>query len=84
MAQGKPGRPRSDSLKLHLALPKDIGSWVEKQTEAQPFCRSRQDFYSWCTGTGNEEGELNRTNGTRPVTKGHKDSKTKNPNQVAA
>ena len=44
MAQGKPGRPRSDSLKLHLALPKDIGSWVEKQTEAQPFCRSRQDF----------------------------------------
>ncbi len=44
MAQGKPGRPRSDSLKLHLALPKSIGNWVTEKTEEQPFCRSRQDF----------------------------------------
>ncbi len=44
MAEGKVGRPRTDSMKLHLALPKDLGSWVEEQVEAQPFCRTRQDF----------------------------------------
>ena len=44
MAEGKVGRPRTDSMKLHLAVPKDIGNWIEKQVERQPFCRSRQDF----------------------------------------
>ena len=44
MANGKVGRPRTDSMKLHLAIPKDIGDWLEKRAENQPFCRSRQDF----------------------------------------
>ena len=44
MSNTKVGRPRTDSMKLHLALPKDIGSWVEEQVETQPFCRTRQDF----------------------------------------
>ena len=25
-------------------IPKDIGEWLEKRAENQPFCRSRQDF----------------------------------------
>ena len=44
MAKGKIGRPRTDSMKLHLALPKDLGEWLEEKAEETPFCRSRQDY----------------------------------------
>jgi hypothetical protein len=44
MATGKVGRPKADSVKLQLALPKSLGEWVEKKYKATKFCRNRQDF----------------------------------------
>ena len=44
MANGKSGRPRTDSVKLHLALPKPLGQWVTEKSENHPFCSSRQEF----------------------------------------
>lgn len=65
MANGKAGRPKTDSLKLHIALPKPLGKWVTEQTEKQPFCRSRQNFIVGVLeqvmkkGTNPEQMELN-------------------------
>tara|TARA_Y100000031_G_C8171939_1_gene362243 strand:+ start:383 stop:583 length:201 start_codon:yes stop_codon:yes gene_type:complete len=44
MAARKVGRPRADSMKLQLALPKYLGEWVEQKYKRTKFCRSRQDF----------------------------------------
>jgi len=44
MASRKVGRPRADSMKLQLALPKYLGEWVEQKSKRTKFCRSRQDF----------------------------------------
>ena len=44
MAKGKIGRPRTGSLKMHLALPKELEEWVSVKAEESPFCRSRQDY----------------------------------------
>jgi len=43
MAIRKVGRPRADSMKLQLALPKYLGDWVEQKSKRTKFC-SRQDF----------------------------------------
>ena len=44
MAAKKVGRPRADSVKLQLALPKHLGEWVEQKYKQTKFCRNRQDF----------------------------------------
>lgn len=44
MATGKVGRPRTDSVKLQLALPKHLGDWVNQRYKSTKYCRSRQDF----------------------------------------
>ena len=44
MAAKKVGRPKADSIKLQLALPKYLGEWVEQKYKTTKFCRNRQDF----------------------------------------
>jgi len=44
MATNKVGRPKADSMKLQLALPKHLGEWVERKSKTTKFCRNRQDF----------------------------------------
>ena len=44
MAARKVGRPKADSVKLQLALPKHLGEWVEQKYRRTKFCRNRQDF----------------------------------------
>ena len=44
MAAKKVGRPRAESVKLQLALPKHLGEWVEQKYKQTKFCRNRQDF----------------------------------------
>ena len=44
MTTRKVGRPRTDSVKLQLALPKHLGDWVDQRYKNTKYCRSRQDF----------------------------------------
>jgi len=44
MALRKVGRPRADSMKLQLALPKHLGEWVEMMSNRTKFCPNRQAF----------------------------------------
>ena len=44
MAAKKVGRPKAESIKLQLALPKHLGEWVETKYRTTKFCRNRQDF----------------------------------------
>ena len=44
MEAKKVGRPKTESVKLQLALPKHLGEWVEQKSKRTKFCRSIQDF----------------------------------------
>jgi len=44
MALRKVGRPRADSMKLQIALPKHLGEWVEMKSKSTKYCPNRQAF----------------------------------------
>jgi len=40
----KVGRPKLDSVKLQLALPRQLGEWVEQMAKNTKYCQNRQAF----------------------------------------
>jgi len=44
VAKNKVGRPKLDSVKLQLALPRHLGEWVEQMAKNTKYCQNRQAF----------------------------------------
>ena len=44
MALRKVGRPKRESMKLQIALPKHLGEWVEMKSKSTKYCPNRQAF----------------------------------------
>ena len=40
----KRGRPKVESVKMQLSLPKYMGEWVEQKSRSSKFCRNKQSF----------------------------------------
>lgn len=44
MATNKVGRPKLDSVKLQLAMPRHLGDWVEQMAKNTKYCQNRQAY----------------------------------------